>query len=1329
MPNQINLLSPNFRKLLLDRNIVADTIIDNGLVGYLDSVSRPAEIESPPNSISSSNDIEEYGVYYRDLNVVVNLYQGSDFDYREASIENINTNSNIGTISEPYNSDSAKLNEYTENDVPIPNGSNNGDIRTFDTSKNMYFDESKQELVNITYKPVTYQTGSYLDENNNLNVGGPSTQPLDVVGSLLNGGVGFNPGGGISTNSDVRSSLAGRALVGTGLINDTKMGQLSVGFLATAIGNNVAFNLQQETLGRVNLNPLSLAKGNSLIVPNYSITVVKGALRVPANILAKMSGFQSPFSYLANDASIFSSESGDIGNVARANSMINNTGKGQVLTLFGNLNANIDPRFIGGRNGFIPNFVDNRTERGFNQGPIDAGTVYAYGSKLNQDGGVTQALPFQLLNWVSTDFPLIPLGSKSSYSYAIDKQIKGEFLWNDKLLNKGGYDEDFYTGNLFDSNTNSLLYKTQELFKTDRVRTLTSGHYVSGVYRDEINNVRGEGRPGENLMSKGSGVLSEPTLNGESSSKVFCRTWTTYDRYEGIQDLQKGEGLRPSINHPGNVEDSVLEDTGLVKIGPYDDNDMTNFMFSIENLAWDGHTEDKLMKCEIGPGDLLSGKKGRIMWFPPYDVSFNETTSVSWEQSNFIGRGEPVFTYNNTVRTGTLSWKIIIDHPNYVNYLPEDWSNDKVASFFAGCLGNPEIANRILTNEEQEAIDLENNSSPVEIVKENNVETIKFKVYFPNDSYELDGKYESGKKEKTNPSEDINYAESKIGKDEGLGTTIGDKIVSTDTTVFPDNNNLGLNGINNKIFIDNNPYNGWYDDELLSAIATLLDDNEGIIIKVKGYASTQGNSEKNLELSDKRANYIKDILKGSLKNVSNITTEGAGETGSGCITIKDKATNETIQNQDIRPCKDTRFVEVTIEYSAIKDEEENPTTTTSDPAEPPKKQVTIPISKFFTECHYFEKVEADDKFVFDNFKDKIKNFHPAFHSITPEGFNSRLNFLHQCTRQGPTENNDGNPNNLAFGKAPVCILRLGDFYHTKIIIDTLTMDFDPLVWDLNPEGSGVQPMIANVSINFSFIGGSSLKGPINKLQNAVSFNFFANTELYDPRAERIEVNDNGEGNVVPGVFPDEAYKKAYKATIDGLVNGNTNDTILSQIDVSKDTNSTPTVANEPNGDIKISGIRSVIIENIGKGNDEASIKIKLKSEGIYKTYATTQQIATDNEMTTFMNKGVKINIEQQARSIEIIGQEGVSLDVTPSIYPNNEEVSNIWKDNTNKNGEDLFKDYYYFGDIFTTDSLLNLPITASEIPKGNYLLSVTYDGQKVSSMNINYDGVRFVMNQ
>ena len=129
--------------------------------------------------------------------------------------------------------------------------------------------------------------------------------------------------------------------------------------------------------------------------------------------------------------------------------------------------------------------------------------------------------------------------------------------------------------------------------------------------------------------------------------------------------------------------------------------------------------------------------------------------------------------------------------------------------------------------------------------------------------------------------------------------------------------------------------------------------------------------------------------------------------------------------------------------------------------------------------------------------------------MTPEGFNSRLTFLHQCTRQGSTITN-GKPDNLVFGKPPVCILRIGDFYYTKIIIESVSFSYEPLVWDLNPEGAGVQPMICTVDMSFAFIGGSSLDGPINRLQNALSFNYYANTGLFSKDAEPNSIPDKAE---------------------------------------------------------------------------------------------------------------------------------------------------------------------------------------------------------------------------
>lgn len=174
-----------------------------------------------------------------------------------------------------------------------------------------------------------------------------------------------------------------------------------------------------------------------------------------------------------------------------------------------------------------------------------------------------------------------------------------------------------------------------------------------------------------------------------------------------------------------------------------------------------------------------------------------------------------------------------------------------------------------------------------------------------------------------------------------------------------------------------------------------------------------------------------------------------------------------------------------------------------------EKQKAIALAKnFINEADYFYKLKEDDSFLYDNLKDKLKNFHPAFHSTTPEGFNERINFLQQCGRQGPSFIDPNQPQNTAFGRPPVCILRLGDFYFTKIIIDTINFTFDPLQWDMNPEGVGLQPMLVNVDLNFKFIGGSTLQGPLTQLQNAVSYNFFANTAIYKPLEEILARRGN-----------------------------------------------------------------------------------------------------------------------------------------------------------------------------------------------------------------------------
>lgn len=168
--------------------------------------------------------------------------------------------------------------------------------------------------------------------------------------------------------------------------------------------------------------------------------------------------------------------------------------------------------------------------------------------------------------------------------------------------------------------------------------------------------------------------------------------------------------------------------------------------------------------------------------------------------------------------------------------------------------------------------------------------------------------------------------------------------------------------------------------------------------------------------------------------------------------------------------------------------------------------------RYDNEMFFYKKYQTEHPLQWKALSDKLQYFDPAYHSMTPEGFNMRLTFLEQCTRQGDTisasDINAGTrvASNMAFGRPPFCVLRLGDFYNQLIVIKSITKNYDndgALMWDLNDEGIGAQPMICHVTISFDFIGGSDLAGPVRRLQNAMSFNYYANASLYDNRADRM----------------------------------------------------------------------------------------------------------------------------------------------------------------------------------------------------------------------------------
>lgn len=1228
----ISSLSPSIRESLLSRNITSDTVEDNGLSGLLFNIGEFASIVNGTQNVRPSDNLEEIGDLYKDLLIINNRFQGELNDYQRVSIVTTATEVSDGqpydATPEPANSPiiqnsefdrefNALKNKYqgllqnnttislvtyqpTEEtfinyDYSLADLGSSDDSKSYRkniTTKNLYLDFESQILADIITTPIVTDKNlpNYAERMAGIVGGGASKNASTVIDNLLGGIVPNYSVSGTDPLFDVTSLLSGGRNPDT---PETPLGIIAGDRLGFAIRQNAAFNLIEETIGNVNTNPISILQGDSFIVPNYSVTVAKGGGGAVLDFAERILGFQTPVSLLSTTSSIFSSEN-PIGNIERANSMIENTGRGQVEALFFNLRQNLlssNDR----KSGYAPGLVDPRNPNGGTNA-----NIYAFS---NGEGGVID------IEFGSENNPI----SRSNYQLEGMVRNSGFQSLADKTITvddgDGGSETIPFTWGLtserFDKKT--MLGKTQQLFnagagidsiQNEKMKTMVNDRFRVQE-KTEVNSAVVNNN-GLSYASRGSNKIKYDGLNQETDPEtMFFRTFNSSRRYDRVNRLQKHGGLleNAGTNQRRNTDKSVLDDNGFVKIAPYSDDEYSysttssidipvkKYMFSIENLAWAGY-EQNLIPEEIGNGDPITGKKGRIMWFPPYEMAFTDNTSVNWEKTDFIGRGEPIYTYNNTTRTGTLQFKIIIDHPSYLNNLKGE-SDELISSFFAGGFEVDDRVRSRLSANELQAVEIALNQA---IKEENNTpqpEPDDFTFYFPYNASTLadilDNGYENG--EITIPPflpTDIDYNENPNGAGGGLGSYEDD-----DGIIRIDNTNYGLN-------------KGKSDASFASGLVDAMEQCTACKVIITHYGLpgesdfTSENRGRTVErwFQNEIVTYDgNDIGYDSQGNEVTIRRYFVKDGGTVSVPLVDF--NGIPLPTDNKIFKENAKVTVEFQWDSELAELMNP-----NKVEPELEDIEFNLnrlnseakSRFYTEYSYFKKLEQEDKFVYQSISEKIGHFHPAFHSITPEGFNSRLTFLQQCTRQGPTgffKDDEGNvvtnlnnvsntnrncsPDNLAFGRPPVCILRIGDFYHTKIVIDSLNFSYDPLVWDLNPEGVGVQPMICTVDINFAFIGGSSLSGPINRLQNAVSYNFFANTEVYSPQSDTIVKKDD-KFITNRGEYPTTPIKTdTQPSDTEGL---NTNNTTVpdtdqvAQADSANDANQPPVETSTEQSDIE-----------------------------------------------------------------------------------------------------------------------------------------------------------------
>ena len=739
----------------------------------------------------------------------------------------------------------------------------------------------------------------------------------------------------------------------------------------------------------------------------------------------------------------------------------------------------------------------------------------------------------------------------------------------------------------FDSGS-EIMRRMNEKFANNEIKSLINRFHTDASEVDKDDQLISAYDPNFGL-SRGRNLVRkefEGRNYGDKSSgfdNPYCRVWTAHHQYSKLKDrirpfmengtfmsikeLQSNLGkLRPNNGAQRLNDYSTLQENGFVKVTPFHDGknlaggreSLKRYMFSIENLAWKGFaTTDRLSNEQIGPFG------GRIMWFPPYNLKFTENINTSWKDNDFIGRGEKIYTYVNTDRSGTLSFTILIDHPSILDKAVASKENgateEDVLRFFAGCgpleVSDPEEEPQ---PENEVGIDEDNidNTTPMMNPDAQYIET-KFIVFYPNNF--------SAKKYYSNMDELVEHLdEYEMGGNAGdifteMDTAWANQILKPmnydNTSEYNLNSGDWSDSVRDRIgmLLDVDPYeilpysqlkrlDDYYSLTKDDGSTTIFGYNSSSFeldsIIVEGHASDHGYPDANLILAKDRANTMAHLVKHFCGRVDNdkISTGYCSEiqitkptmeedvndldakiARCSIVTFRLKLKDDAVPSMDYSDYEDGRhYQRLTPDNEPVQNAEESSTTKNMYVATSFHGEDGNPQYTYQNEYMYFKELKSSDALVYKNIIRKVQFFDPAYHSLTPEGFNARLNFLQQCTRQGPTvashnggENKDTSnysnmAGNLSFGMAPYCILRIGDFYYSKIVIDSISIDYDNgggTQWDLNPEGVGVQPMLANVNMNFHFIGGQDIEGPVMQLQNALSYNYYANSSIYTPSTQ------------------------------------------------------------------------------------------------------------------------------------------------------------------------------------------------------------------------------------
>jgi len=174
----------------------------------------------------------------------------------------------------------------------------------------------------------------------------------------------------------------------------------------------------------------------------------------------------------------------------------------------------------------------------------------------------------------------------------------------------------------------------------------------------------------ESMMQKtiAGNPLQEPAFNtGDRGLKHIMKT------------IRNNPNVKMSVNYdPQNTNKYVIKETQegtptyasqrFTIANPYSPPSAKSLTFSLKNYS-----------------------NGDLIYLPPYIDSFSDSHTANWNEINFLGRPEPIYTYNNSKRDGSITFFVLTDFSEIV-LMGRTWADadmDKIEKNIIDKKGKP----------------------------------------------------------------------------------------------------------------------------------------------------------------------------------------------------------------------------------------------------------------------------------------------------------------------------------------------------------------------------------------------------------------------------------------------------------------------------------------------------------------------------------------------------------------------------------------------------------------------------------------------------------------